>query len=291
MLSLSKIIAPVDFSERSPGAARYAGRLACHFHSELTLLHVLDAGAYDVSAYEFTGLVAGALPAERRSEAEALLANFLPGEFRNMNVRQIVLSGDPAGEIVEFAHSERASLIVIPTHGYGPFRRFILGSVAAKILHDADCPVFTGVHIPDASPDDMRSFRKILCAVDFCPQSEKALKWASDFAGEFQAQLTVAHITPSLEGKTSEYFDPTWRDCLAQSAREKIEEMQKRAGSNATVFIEDSNSIPQAVSAAASQLEADLVVIGRAASRGVLGRLRTNAYSIIRQSSCPVVSV
>jgi nucleotide-binding universal stress UspA family protein len=261
MLSLPKIIAPVDFSERSPGAARYAGRMACHFHFELTLLHVLDSGAYEVGAYEFTGPVVSALPAERRSEAEALLANFLPDEFRNMNVRRVVLSGDPAGEIVDFAHSERASLIVIPTHGYGPFRRFILGSVAAKILHDADCPVFTGVHIPDASPDDLRSFRKILCAVDFCPQSEKALKWASDFAEEFQAQLIVAHITPSLEGRTGEYFDPTWRDCLAHSAQEKIEEMQKSAGSNGTVFIEDSDRIPRAISSAASQLEADLVVM------------------------------
>ena len=92
MLSLPKIIAPIDFSERSPGAARYAGRLACHFHAELTLLHVIDSGAYEVSAYEFTGPVVSALPAERRHEAEALLANFLPGEFRNMNVRRVVLS-------------------------------------------------------------------------------------------------------------------------------------------------------------------------------------------------------
>ncbi len=291
MLSLPRIIAPVDFSERSPGAARYAGRLACHFHSELTLLHVLDSNAYEVSAYEFTGPVVSTLPAERRSEAEALLANFLPGEFRNMNVRRIVLSGDPAGEIVEFAQSERASLIVIPTHGYGPFRRFILGSVAAKILHDADCPVFTGAHIPDAPPDDSRSFRKILCAVDFCAQSEKALKWASDFADEFHAQLTVAHITPSLEGRAGEYFDPDWRGYLTQSARENLEAMQKSAGTNADVVISDSNNIPLAVSSSASQLEADLVVIGRAASGGMLGRLRTNAYSIIRQSPCPVVSV
>jgi nucleotide-binding universal stress UspA family protein len=290
MLSLPKIIAPVDFSERSPGAARYAGRMACHFRSELTLLHVLDSSAYDLNTYEFSGPIIGGAVEDQRRQAEAILTNFLPGEFQNMNVRRVVLSGDPAGKIVDFAHSERASLIVIPTHGYGPFRRFILGSVAAKILHDADCPVFTGVHIPDTSPDDLRSFRKILCAVDFCPQSEKALKWASDFADEFQADLTVAHITPSLEGRT-EYFDPTWRECLAQSAREKIEEMLKSAGSNGTVFIDDSNNVPLAVSAAAAKLEADLVVIGRAASGGVLGRLRTNAYSIIRQTHCPVVSV
>jgi len=291
MLSLPRILAPIDFSERSPGAARYAGRLACHFHSELTLMHVVDSSAYEVSAYEFTGPVVSTLPTERRSEAEGLLANFLPDEFRNMNVRRIVLSGDPAGEIVELAHSERASLIVIPTHGYGPFRRFILGSVSAKILHDAECPVFTGAHIPDAPPDEVRSFRKILCAVDFCPQSEKALKWASDFAGEFHAQLIVAHITPSLDSRSVEYFDPDWRGCLAQSAREKLDAMQRRAGTHGDAFIDDNNSIALAVSAAATQLEADLVVIGRGASSGMLGRLRTNAYSIIRQSPCPVVSV
>ncbi len=290
MLSLPKIIAPIDFSERSPGAARYAGRLACHFHSELTLLHVMDTSAYEVTAYEFTGPVITTGAEERKRDAEALLANFLPGEFRNMNVRRIVLTGDPADEIVNFAHSERVSLIVIPTHGYGPFRRFILGSVAAKILHDSDCPVFTGAHIPDAPPDELRSFRKILCAVDFCPQSQKALKWAANFAGEFQAQLIAAHITPSLEAR-SEYFDPDWRQYLTQSAREQLDAMQKNAETNADVLITDNNNIPSAISSAASELEADLVVIGRGSSSGMLGRLRTNAYSIIRQSPCPVVSI
>ena len=103
--------------------------------------------------------------------------------------------------------------------------------------------------------------------------------------------MTVAHVTPSLEGRAGEYFDPDWRNYLAQSAQENLEAMQKSAGTNADVVITDSNNIPLAVSSSASQLEADLVVIGRAASGGMLGRLRTNAYSIIRQSPCPVVSV
>src|SRR5262249_38797043 len=267
------------------------GQLACHFHSELTLLHAFDPSASALCAYQFTGPVVSTLPAEQRSQAEKLLANFLPGEFRNMNVRRVVLSGDPAGEIVEFAHSERASLIVIPTHGYGPFRRFILGSVAAKILHDADCPVFTGAHIPDAPPDESRSFRKILCAVDFSEQSEKALRWAFAFAEEFHAHLTVAHITPSLEGLAGEYLDTDWRKDLAQSAREKIEATLRTAGADAAIYVADSHNIALGVSSAASKLDVDLVVIGRSPSAGILGRLRTNAYSIIRQSPCPVVSV
>ena len=291
MLSLMKIIAPVDFSERSSGAARYAGRLACHFRSELTLLHVLEPAAYGLGVYEFGGPAISTLPDEAKREAESRLDTFLAEEFRNLNVRRVVRSGDPAGEIVRFAHLESANLIVIPTHGYGRFRRFILGSVAAKILHDADCPVLTGTHIPDPPPGDSRSFRRVLCAVDFCPQGLNALKWASDFAVEFQAQLTVAHITPSLEPHIDQPFDPDWREWVAQSAREKLGEMQKCLGANADLLIEDSNSIPQAVCSEAARLDADLVVIGRGSSNGVLGRLRTNAYSIIRQSPCPVVSV
>lgn len=123
------------------------------------------------------------------------------------------------------------------------------------------------------------------------PAEREVLKWASDFAEEFQAQLIVAHITPSLEGRAGEYFDPDWRGCLAQSARERLDAMQKSVGTHGDAFVEDNNSVPAAICGAASEFEADLVVIGRGSSSGVLGRLRTNAYSIIRQSPCPVVSV
>jgi hypothetical protein len=56
--------------------------------------------------------------------------------------------------IVEFAHNNNITLIAMPTHGYGLFRRFLLGSVTAKVLHDADCPIWTGVHMEAAPPRD-----------------------------------------------------------------------------------------------------------------------------------------
>ncbi len=100
MLSLPKILAPIDFSERSPGAARYAGRLARQFHSELTLLHVLDSSVYELSAQEFTDPAIRGLCDGWRSRTEALLADFLAEEFLNLDVRRIVLSGDPADVII-----------------------------------------------------------------------------------------------------------------------------------------------------------------------------------------------
>jgi len=86
----------------------------------------------------------------------------------------MMLWGDPADVIVNFARVEHMSLIVLPTYAYEPFRRFVLGSVVSKILHD-DCPVLTGVHTMDAFPQELRDIRKIQCAVDFCPQSLKLL--------------------------------------------------------------------------------------------------------------------
>jgi nucleotide-binding universal stress UspA family protein len=49
--------------------------------------------------------------------------------------------------------------------------------------------------------------------------------------------------------------------------------------------------VTQVICEEASRLEADLLVIGRASRAGILGRLTEHAYSIIRASPCPAVSV
>ena len=90
-------------------------------------------------------------------------------------VDRVLVEGDPAIEIVRAAHEGNFDLIVMPTHGYGPFRRFVLGSVTAKVLHDADCPVLTGAHLADLNPATPIFFRNIVCAVDLGPQSGQAL--------------------------------------------------------------------------------------------------------------------
>jgi len=68
MLSLPKILAPIDFSERSPAAARCAGELACHFHSQLSLLHVLDTTPFELSGYGMTPFTFDLLPMEDRAK-------------------------------------------------------------------------------------------------------------------------------------------------------------------------------------------------------------------------------
>jgi len=277
MQFLSRILLPVDFSERSVGGAHYAGSLACHFGCELVLLHVLVPPQYEFGAVDIAGSMLAELCRDRVVQANADLASFQAEDFARMNVRRVVLEGDPSGSIVDFAHNEHCDLIVMPTHGYGPFRRFILGSNTAKVLHDADCPVWTGVHLEDAPAALSIPIRNVLCAVDLGPQSAQTLAWAANLAREFGARLTLLHAMPCGPD-------------VQLAASEELRMLQTSSGADADVILETGEPGP-AICAAAARLKADVLVIGRGSAAGVYGRLRTNAYAIIRQSPCPVVSV
>ena len=157
--------------------------------------------------------------------------------------------------------------------------RLILGSTSAKVLHDADCPVWTGVHLENARPLEAVACERIVCAVDLGPSSARVLGWARHLAEEYQAELTLVHVSRGSETRDGPSL-----------ARQSLERLQEEVGSRAAVRV-GVGDVPKAVGHLAGELKADLLVIGRKAESGILGRLDMTAYTIIRQSPCPVVSV
>lgn len=290
MPQLSKILLPVDFSDRSRGAARYARMLAERYGSEILMLHVVEPIRYEFSAMEFGGTVLTDLAANRAAQARRRLENFLEAELAGQRLRRLMLEGDAAQTIVDVARREEVGLITMPTHGFGRFRRFILGSVTAKVLHDAQCPVWTGVHLEEAPGAGEIRLRTVLCAVDLGPQSLEPLRWATDLAADFQARLILAHAYPCIEMRPGECGERDLNAELAQSVRQRLEELRDKVGAPAELVTECGDA-PKVVCGIARQHNADLLVIGRGSAAGIFGRLRTNAYAIIRESPCPVVSV
>jgi nucleotide-binding universal stress UspA family protein len=199
--------------------------------------------------------------------------------LKHLHVTTLIEHGEAAQKIIQCASVQHADLIMIPTKGMGIYRRLILGSTSAKVLHDADCPVWTGVHLENAPSLEMVACRRILCAVDLKPLSTRVLDWASHLAEEYQADLTLAHVAPA--GDTQQKRDEAMR---------ALERLQEAAGCRAALRVE-AGDVSKLVAHLAGELKADLLVIGRKAEAGVLGRLDMVAYSIIRQSPCPVVSV
>ncbi len=290
VFALKTILAPVDFSERSVGAARYVEALVEHFDAKSVLLHVLPPPHYELSSMEVCGSVINELFATRTRQVREELAAFLQREIPQLDPERVLLEGDPAQKIVELAHERRMDLIVVSTHGYGPFRRFILGSVTAKILHDADCPVWTGVHLEEAPEVARIDFRTVVAAVDLGPQSQKTVDWAAAFAASYRARLVTVNAMPCIEARAGEYPGRDWKQRLAAECKEKMEELIRGQPCQAEVWAECGDP-PEVVCNAARRMKADLLVIGRGSAAGVFGRLRANAYSIIRMSPCPVVSV
>jgi nucleotide-binding universal stress UspA family protein len=176
MAWLSRILAPVAFSPRCHGAAQYAEALACHFHSELILLHVVAPplalyAAPEAMAYS----TAAEISAESLERRKLELGAYLGGQCPDIAVSREILEGDPARQIVDYARDRGVDMIVMATHGYGPFRRFLLGSVTAKVLHDAGCPVWTGPHLEEAPEYQTIGFRRIVCAIDLARSSRTVL--------------------------------------------------------------------------------------------------------------------
>jgi nucleotide-binding universal stress UspA family protein len=266
MFQLKQILFPVDFSSRSRGAAAYVQALTGRFQAELILLHVVEA-TYNSTLED--------LDRSRLDKFEGLFDKSL----KHMGVTTLVAHGEPAQKIVECATSRHVDLIMIPTQGMGIYRRLALGSTSAKVLHDADCPVWTGVHLEEAPPLDAVACQRILCAVDLKPSSARVLDWACHVAEEYQAELTLLHVTSGGESVQAR-----------SEAHRALEQLQEVAGCRAEVRMEKGD-VAKTVAHLAGELQSDLLVIGRKSESGVLGRLDVTAYSIIRQSPCPVVSV
>jgi nucleotide-binding universal stress UspA family protein len=271
---------------------QYAEALSCHFHCEIVLLHVVipplaNFSSFEAMAYTSADDLAREIAGQRTDDLEAFPCATPP----DAAVRRVVLEGDPTQTIVEFAASEKCDLIVMPTHGYGPFRRFLLGSVTAKVLHDAICPVWTGPHMERAPDYSSVHFHNIICAIDLGPHSRTVLGWAAGFAREFGARLSIVHAIPSSATRLGGfYFDPDWRTQLTRTAVEHIGFLRREMQIEASVAIE-AGEPPLVVTTAAEATSADLLVIGRGSTPRAHGHLPTNAYAMVRQSRCPVVTI
>ncbi|MBI3694891.1 MAG: universal stress protein [Acidobacteria bacterium] len=293
-MRMQKILVPIDFSDRSTAAAEHAVALANHFHAGLIFAHVIPPVHAEFAAFEGALYTAGIDSADPENVAERnrQLDCFAKRIGAAAESETVVLKGDPAREIARFVEESPVDLIVMPTHGYGPFRRFVLGSVTAKVLHDVECPVFTGAHVPEPPAGDPEPYHRVAVAVDFGDHSETVLRWAAEFGAEYHAQMALIHAAPSLDisGRGGQYLGPEWRAMLLDSAKERAQRLLEKVGCRAEVYIDTADThryVPQAV----AQFQANVLVVGRSPHGGLIGRLRTNAYALIRESPCPVVSV
>ena len=140
------IVAAIDFSETSGEVVRTALALV-RDDGHVCLLHAVPHAIQTPWVVDASGADVNELQRQWVAEAEMqliTLAATMRLDPRRVSVE--VLVGPAAFEIVRHAGERGADLIVVGSHGRGALRRFLLGSVAERVLREAGCPVMI---VPD----------------------------------------------------------------------------------------------------------------------------------------------
>jgi nucleotide-binding universal stress UspA family protein len=140
---ISKVLVPIDFSDYSKSALKYAVNFVKHFQAHLYLIYVVEPVIYppDFSMGQIA-IPSVDLEMDKRAidELDKLAKQEIPSEIK---VKSIVKTGKPFIEIIETAHEENVDLIIIATHGHTGMEHILFGSTAEKVVRKAPCPVLT----------------------------------------------------------------------------------------------------------------------------------------------------
>jgi nucleotide-binding universal stress UspA family protein len=196
MSGFERILCPVDVSEVSARALRYAVALSYADRSQLTVLNVRPLLLPPALWMEYP--VAPLLePVDVKAEEERLQSFVLEAAGPAL-AKVAVREGSIAPEILRTARTLTADLIVIGTHGRSGFEHWLLGSVAENVLRHAPCPVLT---VPRRAQEPGNvPFKNILCAIDFSHDSQHALELSLSLAQAAGGQLVLVHSLEQFSG-------------------------------------------------------------------------------------------
>jgi len=206
-------------------------------------------------------------------------------------VKRIVSEGDPAEIIPAYCASERVGLVMMPTQGCDAVRRLLLDSVTARVLQDVDYPVWTSSPVMNTHAAVSPVPKGIVCAIHVDPGGDRILKWAADLASGLQARLIVVHAISSSEFHLETHFPGTEIRRALDDAHARISNVLGGSPMPEAEIRVEGGSVPDVVCSVVQDRRADLLIVGRASNRGMMGRLRTLSYALIRESACPVISI
>jgi len=289
MITLKTIVLPVDFSTRAASTAAHARILAKQYGATIVVLHVMRPFQLAVEGVDVPSAALTDWYTLQKPLLENQLAEFTRTYLKDCNVKTVFREGEPSAEIIRTANEENADLIMLPTQGYGPFRRFLLGSVTARVLSDSHIPVITDAHI-EVPTGEAEIIKSIVVAVDLDDRAANLIAAGNNIAKAFGAELHVVHASPDDGAGVAHYMDSTWRTEVAHLLKARFEESVKEAAATAKVHVIPGEAA-KVIRQVAEEVNANLVILGRHLDKSFFGRLRTHSYAIVRESPCPVLSL
>jgi nucleotide-binding universal stress UspA family protein len=286
-ITFKNILYATDFSEASEAALPYVLEFAKQYGAKVHALHVRMPSP---------GWALGATPLAQVMAAEQELAqrdaDHLHVMFGGVNHDVTVTEGDIWQPLADMMEKYEIDLVIIGTHGRTGVGKLVLGSIAAEIFRNVDCPVLT------VGPRTIGGYKKhteinhLLVPVDFSPESLGALPYAISLAQEHAARLTL--MTVLDEAGTGDFITP---EMLTDAAKRRLLELippDADLWCKPEAYVAVGKPVARIV-AIAEERKADLIVLGVKEASTKLGRAthlaRAVAQEIAAKSPCPVLTV
>jgi nucleotide-binding universal stress UspA family protein len=219
-----KILVPMDGSEIAECVLPHIEKIATGSKpAEVTFLYVVQPFDAPMTDLEFRARI----ESEATSAAEGYLKDLIARLDYKENAKSAVILGKAADSIVDYASQNGMKLIIMATHGLSGISRWVRGSVAEKVLHEAKVPVW----LIRANAPQKRSYKRkkkltMLVPLDGSELAEAALPSVQSLAGQFNApevEITLArvcemflppyHYPPPASVSWEEYFDHEKKRC------------------------------------------------------------------------------
>jgi nucleotide-binding universal stress UspA family protein len=218
----NRILVPLDGSKLSAEIVPYVRWLARALNAPVELLHV-NAAAH---------LVSDSWPIQ----GSDYLHNVAASLAGIVNVKCTLRTGIPADVIIDLASAEPRTLIAMATHGYSGTKRWLLGSVAEKVLHAlAGDLLLVRPEETDGSGDVQ--LKTILAPLDGSELAEKALPTVSELAKRLGLEVLLVHVTKRVYAGAPEGILPVFG--AHPNLQELWEQEKAEASKYLTIKIEE----------------------------------------------------
>jgi len=137
-----RIVVPIDFSEQSKAALNLAKELLFDKDGQLELIHVIEDIVHPAYYSSEANSLFDFMP-DIREKSEESIRKMAEEETKGLNANVVIEEGRIAKQVLNYADSTQADLIVMGTHGLNALEQLFIGSVANQVIRKAPCPVVT----------------------------------------------------------------------------------------------------------------------------------------------------
>jgi nucleotide-binding universal stress UspA family protein len=292
-----RILIPLDGSELAEAALPYAEELAGRLGSEVVLIYVCESA--DEKHHRMHELYIQKMVEATKRGARRHLEK---GQGKEAKVSSALLVGNPAEQIVDYAEKEDVGLIIMVTHGRSGIRRWVLGSVAAKVARATTRPVA----LIRANGTSLKGRKKVtigrvLLPLDGSKESEAAIPHVEELASKLKAEVVLLHVMAptyfvySIPGETvAMSFTPEDIERFREKAEHYLETVVsafQRRGVNARVEV-TLGAAAEEIIRFADEISADVVAMSTHGRSGI-GRwaFGSIADKVLHAANTPVLLV